>query len=407
MKIEESLERCRVRAAAYLDAQLEIAGDARYWRHSATHDSQRDPGHLLYGTWGGVFASVVLRRDREFTPASRRQIANALNRFQRPDGTFVLPDVPEADRVGHDDEYLAMHCTNYALGALRALGEKPRYPLTFMERYQGDAFLAEWLDDRDWSRPWTEGNKVVNIASFYAVLAEDGDAKSRARLEQIADWLDMHQDTHTGFWHRDPPGDRAALWVAMAGAAHVLHIPYYLGRTVQHADRVVESCLGLGYAGIRSACVDIDIVDILTHLRRSGHRVAEIDDVLERYLVELLQVQNPDGGFCDSYVTPHRLYGNTAPADASVTWTTWFRLATIGMIASTLLPSQRGQWEFRNTLGTGSFFQPYARTGTDGAARFGRYLQPGKRLMLATTRNGRFARQRATARVRGWLRAVR
>jgi hypothetical protein len=77
------------------------------------------------------------------------------------------------------------------------------------------------------------------------------------------------------------------------------------------------------------------------------------------------------------------------------------------MIASTLLPSQRGQWEFRNTLGTGSFFQPYARTGTDGAARFGRYLQPGKRLMLATTRNGRFARQRATARVRGWLRAVR
>lgn len=407
MRIEEELDECRDHAAAYLDAQLVVADGARYWRHSSTHDPGHKPGHLLYGTWSGVFASVTIGRADDFTPGIRRQIANALNRFQCPDGTFILPDVPPEDRVGHDEDYLAMHCTNYALGALRLLGEKPRYPLAFMERFQGEAFLGGWLDERDWSRPWTEGNNVVNLASFYAMLAEDGDAAARARLEQIAVWLDAHQDPHTGFWHRELPTDRSAFWVAMAGAAHVLHVPYYLGRTVRHADRIVDSCLEFGYPGIRSACLDIDIVDILTHVRRTGHRVADIDDILERFLVELLQVQNSDGGFCDSYVTPHRLYGHSSPANASVTWTTWFRLATIGMIASTLLPEQRGRWGFRNTLGTGSFFQRYALTGTGGATRFGRYLWPGERLMLAATRNGRFVRQRATARVRGWLRTAR
>jgi hypothetical protein len=273
-----------------------------------------------------------------------------------------------------------------------------------MEPFANSAALATWLARRDWRRPWTEGNNIVNLASFYAIMAGDGDAQAHARLCQIADWLDAQQHPVTGFWQQDDGRDPSALQYAMAGAAHVLHIYYVLGRNVPRAERIVESCLQLGYPGVVSACLDIDMVDILTHLRRYGHRVDAIDNVLERLLVELLQVQNPDGGFGDNYVTPHRLYGHVSPPDASVTWTTWFRLTTIGMIASTLLPEERGRWMFRDTIGSGYFNARYALDGTAGAAEFGRFLRPAQQLVLAAKRNGRFARQRTTSRVRSLLR---
>lgn len=401
--IQAALEQCRTRAAAYLDAQRVETSDACYWRHSPAHDPGTHPGHLLYGTWAGALASLAIGTHTRFTSDERCRIANALNGFQRDDGTFMLPGIPEEARTGHDDEYLAFHCSNYALGALRALGERPRYPLSFALPFTGGPFLESWLAARDWSRPWTEGNKIVNVASFLAMLADDGDSAAGERLVEMADWHDAHQHPRTGFWHLNPADDWGALMQAMAGAAHVYHLYYYLGRDVPLADRIVESCLRLGYMGVRSACIDIDVVDILVHFRRYGHRLGEVDSILERYLVELLQVQNPDGGFSDSYVSPHRIYGHCTPADQSVTWTTWFRLATIGMICSALLPGERGRWLFRDTLGMGYCSLPYAMDGVPGAVSFGAHCRPPQRVLLTVRREGRFARQRATLRARTWL----
>ena len=131
---------------------------------------------------------------------------------------------------------------------------------------------------------------------------------------------------------------------ALAGAAHNLHIYYYLNRDVPQAIRVVDSCLRRGYLGIRSACIDIDIVDILANMRRYGHRVTEINEILWRYLVELLQIQNSDGGFADTYTTPHVLYGHKTPRRRSIMWTTWFRLASIGMAANGFVKDASLSW---------------------------------------------------------------
>jgi hypothetical protein len=272
-----------------------------------------------------------------------------------------------------------------------------------MDPYMGEDELDAWLRGRDWSRPWTEGNKIVNMVSFYALLDASGSRSARERLTQMAVWLDAQQHQRTGMWHRDSGDDPNRLLEAMAGAAHIFHLYYYLDRPIPYADRIVESCLRLSYHGVRGACVDIDMVDTLSHLRRYGHRIDDVDAVLERYLVELLQVQNRDGGFCDNYVTPHRMYGQYTPAGCSVTWTTWFRLATIGMAASALLPEERRRWVFRNTLGSGYWNLEYATNGVPGATDFGGYLRPSRRVMLAAVRTGRFARQRVTHRARTLL----
>jgi hypothetical protein len=405
MKVLPALQECRARAAAYLQSQAYVRGSEHWWRHSCTHDAQSHPDHLLYGTWAGALASVLLGLDRSFSAETKDRIRHALSHFQRPDGTFLMAGIPEAQRPGQDREYLVFHCTNYAAGAMRALGLPLRYSLAFVEELASPAALQAWLAQRDWNRPWREGNNVVNLASFYALLAEDGAAWARERLEDMAAWHDVHQNPTTGFWHSTCGEDRSSLVEAMAGGAHNLHIYYYLGRSVPRGERIIDSCLRLGYPGVTSACIDIDLVDILCHLRHLGHRVTEIDSVLKRYLIELLPVQNADGGFGDNYVTPHVLYSHRTPAGASVTWTTYFRLATIGMIASTMFLQEHGNWTFRNTMGMGYYNRQYASRGLTPELSHRAELQLPRslQLWLGARRRMRWTRQRLVSRVRTLL----
>ncbi len=398
-----ALDACRERAATYLRAQVHAGAQEQWWRHSPTHDVAAYPSHLLYGTWAGVLATVLLGQHRGFDADTMARIGRALGHFQQSDGAFAMR-VPVSQRGDHDEEYLALHCTNYAVGALRALGISPAQRLAFTDRLATPASLTNWLAGRDLTRPWREGNNIVNLASFYAVLAEDGHVWARERLEELADWHDAHQNRETGFWHTDNGMHRAGLLSAVAGGAHNLHLYYYLDRPVPRANRIIDSCLRLGYLGVDSACVDIDVVDILSHLRWIGHRVREIDSVLERYLLELLPLQNADGGFGDNYVTPQTTYGLVTPLGVSTTWTTYFRLATLGMVACTLLPDQGEHWAFRNTIGMG-YFKPQllreraGRSLPTAAPRLSRTLQR----WLAIQRSMRFTRQRVTSRIRRWL----
>lgn len=405
MEFSERIRRCRERARPYLIAQRRETANRCYWLHSPTHRPETHPDHVLYGTWAGTLASVLLGLDQEFAPSMRQKIVNAMERFQLDSGFFTMPGVGLAERGGHDDEYFMLHCTNYTVGALSALGSVPQLPEKYLERLAAPERLVTWLDGRNWNKPWTEGNNVVNLASLYAVLAERGLHWARERLHDMADWHDRRQNPQTGFWHTSSARSRKELFVALAGAAHNLHVYYYLERDVPDPERIVDSCLRLGYRGIRQACADIDVVDILVHMRRFGYRRREIDAVLKRYLCELLQIQNRDGGFSDNYVTPHRLYGHTTPARISVTWATWFRLVTIGMIACVLEPAERERWTFRNTLGMGYCNLRYALADELRAGRSirERDLTPSVEAWLTVKRAFRFRRQRATWFARQWF----
>lgn len=401
MQLSTALHKCRTGAASYLAAQAVEIKDAHFWRHSPVHDPEMHPGHLLCGTWAGAHASVLLGLDAAFDANKQRRIGTAINSFQQADGTYLMNRVhPPGGEI--DLEYVTLQCTNYALGGLLALGQKPRRELSFLQPLKQGPQLAAWLDRRDLSSPWAEGNNLVNLASFYAILG--GQEHGRARLEEMLDWLDQKQQSHTGFWHEGEVDGKRALLIAMAGAAHNLHIYYFLNREVPNATAIIDSCLRLGYLGVRSACVDLDMVDILTNLRRYCYGVTEIDRVLRRYLMELLDVQNADGGFCDNYVTSHLHYGLRTPAGISVTWTTWFRLATIGMIVCTLFPEQRPYWHFRRTLGSGYWNSEFARISSKpSSAQVSRNVPTFTRFWWATKRKQRFARQRLTSSLRETL----
>ena len=157
MNLSKALNRSREKAVQYLMSMGYETERAFYWRHSPIHDVKSHPSHLLYGTWSGALASVLIGLDHKFSTERLAKIEQALNDFQRRDGTFFMPGVliENGSVSGHTDEYLALHCTNYAIGALRALSLSPRYHLRFMVNYpKNSREVWNWLDARDWNAPW-------------------------------------------------------------------------------------------------------------------------------------------------------------------------------------------------------------------------------------------------------------
>ncbi|MEW5872025.1 MAG: SCP2 sterol-binding domain-containing protein [Chloroflexota bacterium] len=321
---------------------------------SAFHRKANFPGMLLPGSYNAAHCLFLLGAYDAITPLQADSLAGFLNRFQRQDGAYRIPEMVEADIYYPDFEYIDLHTSNYTLGALALLGRSPARPLAFMQRYDTPEKLARWLSARQMAEPWSEGNYIVNLASFYAYLLENGEQRYRPRLEQLLEWHAAHQDPASGYWYDPSTRD---LTSAMAGAAHNLHLYYYLNRPIPRFEKMVDHCLGI-LEGVSSACLDIDVVDILANLHLYGYRQAEIEAYLERKLAALLDFQNPDGGFADT-CEGIRLFDGwqryQEPQGLSNTFATWFRCATIGMICYVLYPAERQQWRFRNTLGMGYF----------------------------------------------------
>ena len=108
---------------------------------------------------------------------------------------------------------------------------------------------------------------------------------------------------------------------------------------------------------IDSACIDVDLVDLLVHGHQlTRHRTADIEAWLRAMLPRLLDFQNDDGGFADVRSGVRRqdgwVRGYEEPQGLSNTFSTWFRWIAIAMIDDCLWPGRR-PWRFRPSVGIG------------------------------------------------------
>jgi hypothetical protein len=143
---------------------------------------------------------------------------------------------------------------------------------------------------------------------------------------------------------------------AMAGSMHDFHLWYATGRPLPYQDRAIDWALTQAPV-IVSACIDVDLVDLLVHGRLlRSHRHRETEAWLRALLPRLLDFQNEDGGFPDETTGTRRqdgwINGYTEPQGISNTFATWFRWIAIAFIAETLWPAWR-RWGFRRTPGIG------------------------------------------------------
>lgn len=360
-----AIDQAAARANEFL-LSLRVPGRDGAFRTSHAHDPGRWPGVLLPGTYDSLMALRLTGGIARLTAADRRAAADLLKSFRRPDGSFWNPQYTaettyKRPERAETDGYIRFHLTNYALGALEALGDGEHPVLDFVRWALDPDRVDQWLARRDMRDAWLEGNNVVNLASFLLLFMRGGgsDANTARRsLARMVDWHHFNQEPATGFWGVGQTHSPTGHLHAMAGATHNFHLFYALGEPIPHHRPIVDYCLSLPTAA-SSACIDVDVVDILANFYvLHDYRRADIEGWLNGKLTALLAFQNADGGFADTREGVRRLdgwiNGYEEPQGLSNAFATYFRLIAIAMIDSIILPGRRA-WQFRRMIGIGYF----------------------------------------------------
>ncbi|RJP26176.1 MAG: hypothetical protein C4520_01055 [Candidatus Abyssobacteria bacterium SURF_5] len=363
MDLKSRVAEMRARAIEWLDLMLVKDQPFGVHRASTYHDISEFPSMLLPATYNAAHCRKLLGNYEGLADSKRDELVGFINGFQQKQGNYRMPQMRKQDVYYPTWEYVDFHTTNYAMGAVLSIGGKPGRPLAFVEPYCSIGALERWLAERNMSDPWNEGNNIVNLASFYFVLKESGDSRMDALIEHLFEWHEETQDPQTGYWLDASANPPVHPLVAMAGASHNFHIYYYLNRPVRHFEKIVDGLVDFAGEGVTSACVDIDVVDVLANMHRFGYRRADIESAFEKKLAALLDFQNADGGFADVLEGDRRFDGWNCyiePQGLSNCFATWFRSAAIGMICEILFPGAF-DWHFRNTVGMGYFNRNYGR----------------------------------------------
>ena len=351
------------RTLDWLD-MMQAPGEPRgVCRISAAHDAAQWPGVLLPGTYNATILRRLLGGLDDFSAAERASLSTWLLRTRLPDGRVRITGMDPADVFKKPDadetwRYIDWHVTNYTLGAVKAATPGAIPVLDFVQSYLDPLALKAWLAERDLRDPWQEGNNIVNLGGFLLAMRRHALAPAVAvdrAMDTMFAWHDRLQEPATGFWGVNQGTPQGALH-AMAGSMHNFHLWYATGRPLPYQDRAIDYALSQP-PRVVSACIDVDLVDLLVHGHRlTAHRRDDIVTWCRAMLPTLLAIQQPDGGFYDETQGTRRqdgwVRGYEEKQGLSNTFATWFRWIAIAMIADLLWPGWR-PWGFRREPGIG------------------------------------------------------
>jgi hypothetical protein len=355
------IDAARATTLAWLDT-MQVGGQPRgVMRISAAQDPAAWPGMLLPGTYNGLLCRHLLDGMDGIAAAP---LVAWLESHRRTDGVFRVPGMRDDAVFKKPDpaetwRYIDFHVTNYTLGAIEVL-DPVRVPmLDFARPFLDPLVLKAWLAERDLRDPWQEGNNIVNLGSFLLLLRRFGLADAAVIDQAMAilfAWHERLQEPATGFWGVGQACNPLAALHAMAGSMHNFHLWYATSRPLAYQDKAIDYALAHP-TGIDSACIDVDLVDLLVHGHMLiDHRRAETVAWLRAKLAALLAFQNADGGFADEASGVRGqdgwVRGYQEPQGLSNSFATLFRWIAIAMIADLLWPGWR-RWNFRRMVGIG------------------------------------------------------
>jgi hypothetical protein len=304
---------------------------------------------------------------KDMGKGDRRAWVDYIRQWQDPDsGIFIGPEIVPGELTSsiHDWTHVTMHLTAHAVPALHILGGRPAYALRFAKRFLDLNRLSQWLQRRDWRKAWLEGNNLLFVGQFLIYLRDFEQCdEAQVALNLLFEWLNREQDPATGLWGTDGYCD---AFDAIYGGYHQLLLYYYCNRPVPHAERIIDTGLGLQHSdgGFArdwggGACEDVDVVDILVNLyKRTGHRPRAVRRALQLALDNILNQQLADGGFVyrkGQTFSQMGIQRTQVPANTSELFSTWFRVHTIALASQVIADHELSEipWKFNNTCSMG------------------------------------------------------
>lgn len=358
--IQAAMDSSRIRNAAdFISAcATDLAGQYRFY-----------PGGQV-SLYASCYAAMGLHYISALEGLSKTEVAawvDYINSWQdEVTGYFIGPEIVTQELIRPDlnAEYVKLHLLIHVLPALDALGGKPVFSMNFMQPFLKPGYLLDWLEKRDLSNPWYEGNLLLAIGQLLVYLLErENKPEAEPALAIYFDWLDQHQDPRTGLW---VAGEEIDPYLGLYGSAHQLLAYHYCGRKVRHAERIIDTVLGLqqddgsfSQTPGGGACEDVDAVNTLVDLvKRTGYRTSDIQEALNRCLAHIFQQQADEMGFVyrwgQSYLQSGVLRTYT-PANRAEIFSTWYRLNTLALLSEVISHPELEniQWKFNSALSMG------------------------------------------------------
>ncbi|ACE83768.1 hypothetical protein [Cellvibrio japonicus] len=259
-------------------------------------------------------------------------------------GLFDAPELYEGIEFHHNLEHRQLHLTCHILPALNILGGEPRSRISYVDKFLNTNHFIKWLDDRDLSMAWVEGNNLL-FAGQLLIHEIENTGKGVESLELLFSWLEKTIDPNTALWGTDRGCD---VHKAMYGAYHQLILFFYKNRSIPYQKKLVDSVLYTqhfdgGYSKWRGGgtCQDVDGIDILVNCYKTlDYKRKEIRSSLRKCLYHIVSdryVKN--SGFMDrkGFSFIHNSMPRTkTPVDQANTFSTWFTMHALIDIASVL-----------------------------------------------------------------------
>jgi len=302
----------------------------------------------LYGTAFALLGKRYVGQQESLDPRVQEFVLNC----QVPEtGWFVGPELREwqpGPGAHHDAEHVLFHHNVHVQPLLQEFGLESRYPFKDARQFLDIPHLEAWLDARDLSNAWLEGNSLLFVGQFLLWLRDVEKVPGAGEaLIFWFEWLDKRIDPASGLWGTDRG---SSLEGAVYGGYHQLLLYYSENHPLTSPERIVDGVLSLqhpdgGFSphGCAGACEDVDSVDILVNLYKLyDYRRPAIRAALRRCLRTLAAQQNPDGGWPYRPNAPWVHLGvpaTKAEPNVSHAFGTWFRIHTLALIAE-LLPDE-------------------------------------------------------------------
>lgn len=323
-------------------------------KYTLNHEIKKYPAAELYGTWSYVLGKSLLQGNI-WDNDEKESLVASLKKFQQKDGSFYPIELNDI-KNSKSHEYLKMHTSNYALGAMMVLDPKFDFQSSFFDRFLDADYLDAWLKQRSFIRPWEESNNIVNVAAYLALNNDSGNNNALPRLYQMLEWHNKFQNPRSGGFDKLSTS-RNHISQSMAGAVHNFHLHHYLNEPMNFESIIGKNMIPFLYEGPLTACLSIDFVELACYTINylDVKYQAELASALLYHLEALLNYQNSDGGWYEnaSKSMPTVAAGMKEMQASSCSYATWFRLCSIGMISNTLLGSDVKKFNFRSTLGMG------------------------------------------------------
>lgn len=266
-------------------------------------------------------------------------------------GYFIGPELLNSDFLNkkHDEQHILLHLLCTVIPVLVDFKIKPKYEFSDAKKFLNKEFLKGWLEKRDWSDAWLEGNNLLfvgEILAYFRDIAQDPEAIEALGIWYR--WLENEVDPNTGLWGTN---GYCSNFAAMCGGYHQLLLYYYDRKFIPHTKKIIDTVLrlqhidgGFSPKGGGGACEDVDAVDMLVNLYKlTNYKKDQIRCSLKRCLKHIISLQNQDGGFPYKKGIEQSHMGipdTKAGINESTMFATWFRVHTLALICE-ILPNEK------------------------------------------------------------------